>query len=262
MPRRAEKIRIVGLLSGLVRAFAVLGAVALILWSGSASAVLLTTNNSLTTTAGVTFTLTTCTNKQGTGACGVGTMTLTANGQGIAITGASGGKIESVTTGTVDTFLQFTVTAPIQAVASFGVIATGCGNNPTVTGCSASNSPLDAAGTTVYASTDQTFSVINLATEPINFNGTTTTSVSATSIFTPVSTFYVKMDITAQILSGTGYASFDSMTVMVPEPASWAVFGLGLVGFGLLRRRRACPDRLPRASCAGDAMRAAGPVPS
>jgi hypothetical protein len=243
----AEKLRVAAKLFGLLQTIVVLAVFALTLSGGSASAVLLTTGNSITTNDGTTFTLTACNytvySGTGTNPCGVSSFTLGSNGESIVISGP-GGVLASVSGGFVDTFLQFTVTSPVYGVTSFGTSVTGCGGNSTVSGCSATLSS-DTATTQIYANTNSSFTGTSLGTSSVQFTSSnpTASTISNTSDFTPaVSTFYVKMDLSTQ--ATTGYASFDSVTLSVPEPASWAVFGFGLTGLGVLRRRRRRLSRL------------------
>jgi hypothetical protein len=239
----AEKLRVAAKFFGLLQTIAALAVFALTLSGGSASAVLLSQGNSVTLSDGTEFYLTTCGNTN-ISTCGVDTFTASPDGKGIVITGP-GGVLESTTSkGTVDTFLQFTVTAPIQnSISSFGIAVTGCAGNQSIPACSASTGS-GSAGTTIYANTAADLSGTVLAANPVQFSGsanTTVAQVAATNDFaTNQTTFYVQMDLSVSgpAFNGGGYASFDAITLEVPEPASWAVLVFGLAGLGMLRRRQ------------------------
>jgi hypothetical protein len=182
---------------------------------------------------------------------------VSANGEGVTLTGGSSGGtpnngsapniFESVTTGSVDTFVVFSIHSPIQSITSVGISATGCGDNSGVTGCGATTVASSAA-TTLYASTSSTFSSgwlgpsagTQVSFGPGNPNATTIAAVDDFSAVSPGTTVYVEVDLNAALIPSflTGYAAFDSVTLSVPEPASWAVLAFGLVGLGALRRRR------------------------
>ncbi len=228
-------------LLAMLRSIAVLAVFTLTLAGGNAYAVPLTVGNSVTTNNGIVYTLDSCSNST---TCNDGTMSLTANGEGLVVTGTAGGAgvFESITTGSVDTFMIFEVQSPIQSTA-VGITATGCGDNPLVTGCSATNNQAYATAT-LYANTSEAFNGTSLGPAsgiPVGFSSLNpgATQINATDEFTPAeTTFYVKVDLNAIVGSGTSYVAFDSVTLDVPEPTSWAVFTIGLVGVGVLRRRR------------------------
>jgi len=236
-------MRMAAKLSGLLRAIAIMAVFALVLAGGKASAVLLTAGQSVTLANGTTFLLTRCDSSTlgtGTTPCGISSFNAGPDGSSIVISGLNG-VLTSVAGGLVDTFLRFTVTSLVQGVTNFGVAVTGCGGNPTVSLCSSTTpvtKALDSASTQIIASTGADGTGIGLSTTSVQFTGSSpsATTISGSSIFAKQNTFYVKMDLS---LDGTNsYASFDTITLSVPEPASWAVFALGLVGLGALRRRR------------------------
>jgi len=209
----AEKLRTAAKFFGLLQTIAALAVLALILSGGSAFAVPLTTGNSVTLSDGTKFLLTLCQNT-GVSSCTNDTFTVSPDGKGIVISGP-GGVLESTTTvGTVDTFLQFTVTAPIQnSISSFGIGVTGCAGNPSIPACTASTGS-GSAGTTITAYTGFNLSGTALASDPVQFSGTANTTVAqvtATNNFAVnQTTFYVQMDLSVSgpAFNGGGYASF------------------------------------------------------
>jgi len=261
-------MRMTAKLLGMLRSVAALAAFALTLAGGSAYATALAVGDTITLTNGYTISVVSCDGNTGATACPNGdSISQSANGEGVTITGtgsdtggtpnngSSNGVLESVVGGTVDTFIVFAVDSPIQSVSSVGITATGCGDNyPAVSSCysgtSYSNSSGDIASTTLYANTNSSFTGTSLGPAtgiPASFSSAnpTATQIAATDIFPaqagnptpPYTVLYVKVDLSAIASTGT-YAGFDSLTLSVPEPASWAVFALGLAGLGVLRRRR------------------------
>jgi hypothetical protein len=216
---------------------------ALTLAGGNALAVPLTVGSSVTTANGDVYTLEQCSNSA---VCSAGSMAVsTADPAAMLITGTAGGAgvFESVASGSVDTFLVFEVQSPIQAT-SVGFTVTGCGDNPGVSGCSATTSSAQASAT-LYANTSESFNGTSIGpstglTASFNAANPNATQIAATDVFpTTQTTYYIKVDLNASVSSGTSYASINSVEILdAPEPASWAVFACALVGFGMLRRRR------------------------
>jgi len=231
---------------------------ALTLAGGNAYATLqLAVGDSVTTSNGYTISVVSCNGSTSATACPNGdSFALSANGEGVTLTGtgadtggtpnnhSSAGVFESATTGSVDTFIVFAINSPIQST-SVGISATGCGY--LVSGCSTSLTGAQATAT-VSANTAVTsgvFSGTSLGpsagvTQSIGSPGSQTSPISITDAFgssvAANTTFYVEVNLNA--ISGSSYAAFDSITLTVPEPATWTVFALGLAGLGMLRRRR------------------------
>ncbi len=95
------------------------------------------------------------------------------------------------------------------------------------------------------------FYVVNLSDAFQSVSVTLTLSDGTTTSFTPTSTldsyrgFTSNVGITSLVMSAPGvslYAGIDNLTVgvsAVPEPASWALMGLGVAGLLAVRRRAA-----------------------
>jgi hypothetical protein len=244
------------MLSSFIRAAAVLGALSAALASGTAAATPLVVGNSVTTADGTVFTLLTC-STYGCTAPNVGQFTLAAGQRGIVITGNGGGPIEGVSGGSistpavVDTFLKFSVTSALQNVSSLSFNVTACGGtagpggNPGVINSTACPNTVDddVAGTTIktYRS-DGTTQLAQTSLSTWNDEPSGSNVMSGTQTFSAQQTVYVTLDLAAN--AAGGYSSYDSVvfslnSVAVPEPASGAVFVLGLAGLAALRRRRA-----------------------
>jgi hypothetical protein len=153
-------VRVAARLSGILRSTAALAVFGLLLAGGSAYATLIAGISSVTTSNGTVIKLlacnggTACTNTAGD------TLSLSANGQGATLTGSATGSngsslnvFESVTSGSVDTYLLFSITSPIQST-SVGIYATGCGGN--TTGCAQASNSNASATATISAATAYT----------------------------------------------------------------------------------------------------------
>lgn len=240
---RSRKMTMTARRLGMLRFTAALAMFALTMAGGSAFAAPLTVGTSITTANGDIYTLESCSNSA---VCGAASMSVsTSDPAAMAITGTAGGAgvLESVASGSVDTFLVFAVQSPIQAT-SVGFTATGCGDNSGVSGCGATTSSAQASAT-LYVNSSESFNGTWLGPSTglkASFNAANpnATQIAANNIFSVTQTnYYIGIDLSASVSSGTSYASINSIEVLdAPEPASWAVFACGLVGFGMLRRRR------------------------
>jgi hypothetical protein len=176
-------------------------------------------------------------------ACGTASLSAAGNAA-IAITGS---PIQSITAkGDVDTFLEFSITSPIQNITSFSFSITGCGGNTGVGGSCAGTGATDYTSTQVYLYSDSGFTnQINSApTVAISATSPNVMTASVSQNFAALTTVYVKVDIKSNVTSSTVLASLYSVTLSVPEPASAALLAFSLVGFVTLRRRRRYPPLL------------------
>jgi hypothetical protein len=220
----------------MLRAFAAAALFALAS-GGTASATALGVGNTVTTSGGYTWNIVQCTGYACTSS--IGQFTALTGQEGISITGAAGGPIETISSaGSVDTFLEFAVTSPIKNTSALGFSMAVCGGNTGASGCSGTTFN-DQATTAVTSYNSASLSAGSQLAQT-NMNSwslpATASTLAATQYFASQSTVWVTFDLKA--ISNGGLAGIYSVSVSVPEPASGAVFALGLAGIAALRRRR------------------------
>jgi hypothetical protein len=161
---------------------------------------------------------------------------------GVDLTAASldSDAINGTSTGTLDTLNLFVSASDITTVSGLVQALSSLTVNLLTPGWTVTESTFEDNSNVVFGTTTNSLTAIQLASNtftsgPATF--TLLTPVSVTAPFSVTEEFVIK----SNGLSGASNNTIDLRGNVVPEPATWAMLGLGFAGMGLLgltRRRK------------------------
>jgi hypothetical protein len=163
----------------------------------------------------------------------------TESGVDLSAASLNSNSLNASSSGTLDTLGIFVSVSDITTAASVVKFLSGLTVNLLTPGWSVTESTFEDNSNTVFGTTGAT--VTTLATNMFTGIGTfsLTTPVSVTSPLSVTEEFLIK----SNGLSGSSNNTIDlsGTSAVIPEPATWAMLGLGFAGMGLLgltRRRK------------------------